>query len=147
MCGEPKGHIWCYTYLFTNRGVHWTSEYTAGLTSRHPSCKQQRAGKSGRQLLAAVRFGLVLPDRYANRTYLIYVWSTYCWSVDQLFHCIACKMCFRFPVKKRHMEILVASGIRRVIYLLQMYRVKLEFQRHALKQGYSSRNCGIDSIR
>ena len=50
----------------TSRGVHCTSMYTAGLPSRHPSCKQQRAGNGGLLTWTAVRFSFRLPAQQAN---------------------------------------------------------------------------------
>ena len=52
--------------LSTNRGVHCTRVYTAGLLSGHPSCKQWRAGNGVLLTCAAARFDLVLPAQKAN---------------------------------------------------------------------------------
>ena len=49
----------------TNMGVRCI-QYTAGLPSRHPSCKQQRAGSRGLLTWGTVRFDLGLPALQAN---------------------------------------------------------------------------------
>ena len=47
----------------TNKDVHCTSLHSAGSPSRHPQCKQYRAGHDGLPTWAAVRFYLVLSVR------------------------------------------------------------------------------------
>ena len=82
-CGEPKGHVWCYTCLFHQKGcILYKHVYSrpAFQTSLMQAAEgrqwwmltfgsseiQSCAARSTSELLAVVRFNLVLPDQQAN---------------------------------------------------------------------------------
>ena len=64
----------------TNRGVHCISMYIAAPTSRHPSCKQWRAGNGGLLTWAAVRFKLGISGHLLDK------WACYPLGHAYSFH-------------------------------------------------------------